>query len=127
MNKKNLIGKNRKYKNCSEEQNMQKNKLNNVIVLKEISSNIVEEAIVVLKPNVSLNQEEINFKKIQNKIDKKLLIIEEAEKVIKNYIVQLQSKTKEKNNQKLEKKYNKLKKICFVLAVTNLFCIFCLF
>lgn len=106
---------------------MQKNKLNNVIVLKEISSNIVEEAIVVLKPNVSLNQEEINFKKIQNKIDKKLLIIEEAEKVIKNYIVQLQSKTKEKNNQKLEKKYNKLKKICFVLAVTNLFCIFCLF
>ena len=37
---------------------MQKNKLNNVIVLKEISSNIVEEAIVVLKPNVNLKQEE---------------------------------------------------------------------
>ena len=37
---------------------MQNKKLKNTIVLKGMASNIVEEAIVVLKPNVKLKQKE---------------------------------------------------------------------
>lgn len=112
----------------SEEFDMQKNKLNNVIVLKEISSNIVEEAIVVLKPNITLNQEEsIETKNPQKRIDKKYMIINEAEDVIKNHILQIQDKSKVKDNEKLERKYKKLKKMSILLAIANLFCIFCLF
>ena len=37
---------------------MQNKKLNNTVVLKGMASNIIEEAIVILKPNIRLKQKE---------------------------------------------------------------------
>lgn len=64
------------------------NKMKNTIVLKGISSNIVEEAIVALKPNVKIKQGEYNLK---NKNEVKTnnlqnMILKEAEKVVLSYV-----------------------------------------
>lgn len=107
---------------------MQKNKLNNVIVLNEISSNIVEEAIIVLKPNACLkaeNELKKDFSKIKN--EKKIMVINEAEEIIKNYISQVETKENLIKKDKIEKRYKTLKIISIASLVINFFCIFKLF
>ena len=47
---------------------MQNKRLKNTIVLKGMASNIVEEAIVILKPNIKLKQKEFIDK--NNRIEK---------------------------------------------------------
>ena len=100
---------------------MQKNKLNNVIVLKNISSNIVEEAIIVLKPNVNLKHNENMNKISENKqlVNKNTTILKEAEYVIENCISQIQIKNKQEENLKLEKKYKFLKSSIIFLVIFN--------
>ena len=108
---------------------MQKNKLNNVIVLKDISSNIVEEAIVVLKSNIDLKQEEKKALSLSNEkiVGKNKCILKEAEFVIENCISQMQTRNKEKENEKNEKKYKMLKKITLALISLNILLILKLF
>ena len=108
---------------------MQKNKLNNVIVLKDISSNVVEEAIVVLKPNINLKQEDkkalsLSKEKMSGKCKN---ILKEAEHVIENSIVQMQMKNKEIENDKIEKKCKSLKKLTIALSIINFLLILKLF
>ena len=102
---------------------MQKNKLNNVIVLKNISSNIVEEAIVVLKPYVNLKYEENKAitSRNENKLEKNKCILKEAEFVIENYISQIEIKKNEKEKKQMEKKYKALKKVLIFASVLNFF------
>ena len=38
---------------------MNKEKLNNIVILKEIPSNLIDEAIIILKSNNSLNKKKI--------------------------------------------------------------------
>ena len=52
---------------------MQTNKANNVIFLKNTESNIIEEAFLILKENVKIN----DFK--DNKENKKIDVLKEAE------------------------------------------------
>lgn len=109
---------------------MQKNKLNNVIVLKEISSNIVEEAIVVLKPNVNLKQEEkkaLTLSKKENMSSKSVNILKEAEFVIQNCVEQIETRKKEIINNQIEKKCKILKKITSCLIIINILLIIKLF
>ena len=108
---------------------MQKNKLKNVIVLKELSSNIVEEAIIVLKPNVNLKQNENMKKNLQNRqnANKHTMILKEAEYVIENYISQIQTKNKQKENDKIEKRYKYLKRLTMLLTILNFFLLIKLF
>ena len=102
---------------------MQKNKLNNVIVLKELSSNIVEEAIVLLKPNVNLRNHENMDNPLQNEKseNKKKIIVKEAEYVIENCIYQMEIKNKQIENFKIEKRYKLLKRVTIALAILNFF------
>lgn len=102
---------------------MQKNKLNNVIVLKEIPSNIVEEAIVVLKPSVNLElYENANTVLQKQQTDNKNnAILKEAENVIDNYVRQLQTKSEQIENFKTKKRYNFFKKVTIILAILNCF------
>lgn len=101
---------------------MDNNQMKNMVVLKNLPSNIVEEAIIVLKPNKKVKK--IEYIKNKDKNNKQVkqenrYIIREAEMVISNYLKEMEEKKKPKNYG-LEKKYNRLKYINFTLALIAL-------
>lgn len=126
------------------------NAMKNIILLKNLPSNLVEEAIVVLKENTHIQKSQIkeleennrtikesekkSIKKTENtaqayKGDKELsktknndYIIKEAEMLIKNYLDNLEMKSPRwKNNmKKLEKRYKNSVKLNFILSFTTL-------
>lgn len=89
--------------------------MKNMVVLKNLPSNIIEEAFVILKDNVKVHTEELaGNKKVQNKEDKpkdKNYVVKEAEMIVSEYVSEIERKeyktTKEKI--KLEEKCKKLK------------------
>lgn len=102
--------------------------MKNMIVLKNVPSNLIEEAIVVLKENKKVKKYQYVEKdsRVQNEGDKKEIktiensdyIIKEAENVISHYITNLEMKSpKWKNNMKrLEKRYKQSVKLNFILG-----------
>ncbi len=101
---------------------MEENNMKNIIVLKDLPSNLIEEAIVILKQNVSIknvNKKKENVKvTTRGKVNPKQYIIKEAESVIANYIATLEKpKQLEVSNNKIKKKYKNLQKITAFLAV----------
>ena len=101
---------------------MEENKMKNIVILKNLPSNIVEEAIVVLKENKKkLLFSEISDKKqcTNNKSMEKEYILKEAEMVISDYISNIENK-KDGNNIKnkcIEKKYKRLRFISAMLFI----------
>lgn len=107
---------------------METSNLKNMIVLKNLPSNIVDEAIVVLKPNKNAKK----FQKIEKNKEKseiqeeakdKDYILKEAEMLVNNYISKIENEDKNikqtmsKHTQsKLSEKYEKLKK--YAISVT---------
>ena len=91
---------------------MQINKTDNVIFLKNVESNIIEEAFVILKDNVKINkikENERNISKNKNKID----ILKEAELLINQEI--------NTNNIKYEKfKITKMERKIKILKIMNI-------
>lgn len=62
---------------------MNKEKLNNIVILKEIPSNLIEEAIIILKSNNSSNKKKIeDYAKL------------EGMDIVKNYLKEEQYKRK---------------------------------
>lgn len=96
---------------------MNENKMKNMVILKDLPSNIVEEAYVVLKPNQK-------FKKyIEKQEDSKKeitpdYVVKEAEMVVSNYLSKIEENriTKNLEIEKIEKKYIKIKKIALMLG-----------
>lgn len=93
---------------------MNKSDLKNIVFLKDVSSNIVDEAIIILKPNVKIKECIIDGvgkeedKKIQNKNTN--YILNEAQMVISNYIAKI--KNEDKNiSRKYERKFKNMKLI----------------
>lgn len=86
---------------------MQLSKMKNIIVLKGMSSNVVDEAIVVLKPNVKLKQNELNSKRkiASEDKNKKMIVVKEAENTINNYIRKIQKENVNYSDKQLLKKY----------------------
>ena len=100
--------------------------MKNMVVLKNLPSNIVEEAIVILKNNKKAKKLEYaesksnNFKvNVTNKQNSNDYIVNEAEMLITNYITNFE-KTKEINNKNLRKKYLKMKKISLILGIISI-------
>lgn len=109
--------------------------MKNIIVLKNLPSNLVEEAIVVLKENKKVKRyqyadsENVNIDKQkaektvnnEEKDKDKKYILKEAEMVINNYISKIETRSPRwKNNTKqLEKKYKKSLKLNFVLGIST--------
>lgn len=98
-------------------------KMKNIVVLKNLPSNLVEEAIVILKGNKK------RIKSIKSLVSKngtkvedksKDYIIKEAEMVISNYITNIEnqklSKSKKKNKN-IEKKYKRLKIATIIMSI----------
>lgn len=103
---------------------MSQGNLKNMVVLKNLPSNIVEEAIVILKSNKKVKQvekiEKTRLKEnLQEKNKEKDYIIKEAEMLVSNYISTLEQKKKDRNinNKKLNQKYVKVKNYAIIASL----------
>ena len=83
--------------------------MKNMVVLRNLPSNIVEEAIVILKPNIKLKnldlaENKATNKKSENKTkqDSKKYIVNEAEMIVSNYLSSIEKE--KKYNYKVNKK-----------------------
>lgn len=101
---------------------MDTSQMKNIIILKNIPSNIVEEAIVVLKPNKKVKQ--LKYMDKSNGIEKntkdntKEYIIKEAEMIISTYINNIENKKNININgvKEVTQKYKRLKLVTFLLV-----------
>lgn len=118
--------------------------MKNIIILKNLPSNLIDEAIVVVKnrkESKDINyktlmqdgksrviqgyMKEEELKKIENiKKEERNYIIKEAEMVVANYIAKIEKPILvEKKMKKLEKSYKKVKILNLMLAVISLICV----
>ncbi len=103
---------------------METSNMKNIVVLKNLPSNLVEEAIVILKKNKKIRKLELidnkknnNIEDVQVKDDE--YILKEAEMLVSNYIDRTQkNKFINKMNKSEKKNYTRLKK--YSIAVTIL-------
>ena len=102
---------------------METSNMKNIVVLKNIPSNIVEEAIVILKGNKKIKKLELadkkNSKNVQNEeLKNKEYILKEAEMLVSNYIDKTQNcKKGEKLTKKDKNKIKILKRYSIVVTV----------
>lgn len=101
------------------------NKMRNIVILKDLPSNLVEEAFVILKRNQKIKKLEYadnksdNFSEDYDRDNEDEYVVKEAELLISNYINKLENEdlTGKKMESELEKKYNKLKMLAIVLGI----------
>ena len=105
---------------------METSKLKNMVVLKNLPSNIVDEAIIVLKTNKKvkkLQKIEKNKNQVDTENDKKdkEYILKEAEMIVNNYISKIENNEK-KNifNKEAKEKYSKLKKYAIAITIMSI-------
>lgn len=103
---------------------MNQSNLKNMVLLKNLPSNIVEEAIVILKSNKKVKKvEKIERNKTSEDLTSKKkdndYILKEAEMLISNYISRLEEKKQEKNinNKKMERKYRRIKNYAYIASL----------
>ena len=95
----------------------------NMVVLKNLPSNLIEEAFVVLKDNVKVHKEElVGNKKEENKtsnIKSKDYVIKEAEMIVSEYISKIERKEFKgaKEKVRLEEKCKRLKYLSVFFAM----------
>ncbi len=121
---------------------MDTSNLKNIVVLKDLPSNIVEEAIVFLKENQKLKKPELIDMDVKPKkgnaaekgkntkeVNSKQYIVSEAQMLIADYISKLENKNRKEDisYKKLKNKYQLLKKISGALAIAFIISIFLLF
>lgn len=113
----------------------------NVIILKNLPSNLIDEAIIVVKDKKKLKAfnytDMLNCKEnngiIQGEIkndtirkiesmrkEQKNYIVKEAEVVVNSYIQKIEENLAYKRTDKIKKSYKKLKKLNFALIITTL-------
>lgn len=80
-----------------------------VICIKDIPSNIIEEAIFILKENSSYDKEE----KLERNNE---IILSEAENIVEEYINKIEYKSENVNQNKLQN-YDFIKELIFVLGI----------
>lgn len=105
---------------------MEESKLKNMIVLKNLPSNLIEEAIVIFKSNKKVKKlEKIDKEKRSEKNkqntnrEKKEFVVKEAEMLISSYIKTIED-NKQKNTKtkiKQTKKINRLRNYAFISSI----------
>ena len=97
---------------------METSNMKNIVVLKNLPSNIVEEAIVILKGNKKIKKLEFVDKQSNKNVKNEQYILKEAEMLVSNYIDKTQNcKKSEKLTEKNKKKIRILKKYSIVVTV----------
>lgn len=96
--------------------------MKNMIILRDIQSNVIEEAYIVLKSNVKLHKvkmENMNKNAKYDKSKEKECIVKEAEMIINEYAKKIEDKENELGggNKKIKEKYKKLKALTIFLAI----------
>ena len=99
---------------------MESSDMKNMVVLKNLPSNMVEEAIIIFKENQKVKEKElidksnkINFTETESK--SKEYILKEAEMLVTDYINKIENRKKKENTYKnIKSKYKNLKKYCIV-------------
>lgn len=101
---------------------MENNNMKNIIVLKNLPSNLIEEAIMIVKSNKFAKKieyiEKPETKNIEPKEQDKTYIIREAESIIYNYIKELEEKEKQNLVLHTLKKYKTLKIYSVIITVS---------
>ena len=96
--------------------------MKNIVVLKDLPSNLVEEAIVVLKANKKIKKPEYINKKSEmrgKETESPDYIIKEAEMIISNFISTVE-KHQDKQNKIAVVKYKRLKVVAIMLGILAL-------
>lgn len=118
--------------------------MKNIVILKNLPSNLVEEAIVVVRNKkkvadadyfkninnknnlVQGYMKDEDFKKIENiKKENRNYVIKEAELLVNNYLEEIENNQKIKSKFKLENKYKRLKYLnCVLFSISILSILF---
>lgn len=100
---------------------MEQEQMKNIVVLKNLPSNIIDEAFVILKSNTKIKSLERvdknnHIQEEQRKEDN--YIVREAEMVISNYISRIEKSREERysKTKQIELKYKRLKLITIILS-----------
>lgn len=102
---------------------MNASKMKNMIILKNLPSNIIEEAFIILKPNKKIKVENTvvgkSYDENLQKDNTNEYLIKEAEMILSNCISGMENKNivKSARLNNIEKKYKKLKNITIFLGV----------
>ena len=103
---------------------MEASKMKNIIVLKNLPSNIVDEAFIILKQNKKIKakdyvEKKASDEKVNTKYGAKEYMVKEAEMVISNYISKIESDKKINNKtiKELENRYKKLKILTCMVGI----------
>ena len=104
---------------------MENSQMKNIVVLKNLPSNMIEEAIVIFKSKKSAREfqyidKDTKASKQKDSKDKKDFIIKEAESVISNYINNSEKNNKKKENSIINKKYKRLKIYSVLISIAFL-------
>lgn len=99
--------------------------MKNMVVLKNLPSNLIEEAFVVLKDNVKVHKEEISKSSNQIKTKDKDYVIKEAELIVSEYVEKIEVKDHKtiREKIKLEEKCKRLKYSTIFFAIFSIFSI----
>ena len=106
--------------------NMETSKMKNMVVLKNLPSNMIEEAIVIFKENSKIKAKDVINK--SNKLNQvqgksKDIIFKEAEMLVNDYVKRVESSQNrkifdKKINYKFLKKYSIVITILFIISLT---------
>ena len=102
---------------------METSKLKNMVVLRNLPSNLVDEAIIVLKSNKKIKKLEKIEKNRGTSLEKnnkkdKEYILKEAEMIVNEYMSKIENKDKKEIfNKEAKIKYKKLRKYAIVTTV----------
>lgn len=97
------------------------NQMKNIVVLRNIPSNLIDEAFIILKSNKKIKSlecvENKNGAKTQTK-NSSDYIVKEAEMVISNYLSKIEDEKQVKTYsiKRMENKYKRLKKLTAILS-----------
>lgn len=107
---------------------MTNSNLKNIVVLNNLPSNLIEEAIIVLKSSKYVKKLElidmnssITYKKNKDKRD---YVIKEAENIVSNYIAKIEKNQNVKiRDINIEKKYKRIKIYSIIISFLLIFCV----
>ena len=105
---------------------METSKMKNMVVLKNLPSNMIEEAIVIVKENSKIKAKDVinksnQLSQVQGK--SKDIIFKEAEMLVNDYVKRVESSKNrkifdKKINDKFLKKYSVVITILFIISLT---------
>ncbi len=102
---------------------MESSDMKNMVVLKNLPSNMVEEAIIIFKETQKIKEKELVDKNLkinisQEKTKSKEYILKEAEMLVTDYINKIEKrKNSNKNKESTSKKYKYLKQYSIVSTI----------